>query len=86
MKRRFRLANAKQVHASDGKRAAIHQAQAAAIHRRQKTYNNEVAIAQCEVSIVQRDGMSIVHGELCASPGGMATQLSSIQASDRFCR
>mmetsp|Transcript_63275 Transcript_63275/g.142693 ORF Transcript_63275/g.142693 Transcript_63275/m.142693 type:complete len:360 (-) Transcript_63275:139-1218(-) len=49
MKRKFRLANAKQLRSSDSKRAAAHQAQAAAIQRRQKRYNNEVAMAQCEV-------------------------------------
>jgi len=51
MKRKFRIANAKQVlmSNSDTKRAAQHQAQAAAIQRRQKRYNNEVAMAQCEV-------------------------------------
>ncbi len=49
MKRKFRIANAKQCRSSDQKRAAAHQAQAAAIQRRQKRYNNEVAMAQCEV-------------------------------------
>lgn len=50
MKRKFRIANAKQSRSADVKRAAVHQAQAAAIQRRQKRYNNEVAMAQCEVS------------------------------------
>jgi hypothetical protein len=49
MKRRFRIATAKQVRSTDMKRAAAHQAQAAAIQRRQKRYNNEVAMTQCEV-------------------------------------
>lgn len=49
MKRRFRIATAKQVRSTDAKRAATHQAQAAAIQRRQKRYNNEVAMTQCEV-------------------------------------
>lgn len=51
MKRKFRLANAKQIlmFNSDAKRAAQHQAQASSIQRKQKRYNNEVAMAQCEV-------------------------------------
>ena len=51
MKRRFRVASAKQARSADPKRAAAHQAQASAIQRRQKRYNNEVAMAQCEVSM-----------------------------------
>jgi len=49
MKRKFRIATAKQSRSHDMKRASLHQAQASAIMRRQERYNNEVAMAQCEV-------------------------------------
>lgn len=49
MKRRFRIATAKQSRSHDLRRASIHQSQASAIMRRQQRYNNEVAMAQCEV-------------------------------------
>jgi hypothetical protein len=48
MKRNFRIANAKQSRSTDLKRAAAHQARAAAIQRQQTRYNREVSMAQFE--------------------------------------
>lgn len=49
MKRNYRIATAKQARSTDSKRAAAHQARAAAIQRHSTRYNNEVSMAQFEV-------------------------------------